>query len=139
MKNLILVSIISLGLVPAFSQGVPELPQEAYQLYPTLEEMYGYAVGQIDQHILILGGKIRTDAPEIYSEDFPNTEIILINLGANKASAFASGALDDYIGEQMAATGFGYYQEGNLLFLVGGYGYSETHQQFTTFPFLTIH
>lgn len=115
-----------------------QLPKAAYELYPTLQDMSGFAVGKWQDKLLIFGGSIKSDVPDIYKKDFPNLEVILIDLGKKRASAFNSGSLGGILGEQMAATGLAYYQKDNKLYLAGGYGYSEEARQFITFPYFTV-
>ncbi len=137
MKKIALYFLMSVCSFPSFAQQMHqnELKPEAYQLYPTLNEMYGFAVGVYEETALIVGGRIRSDVPD--GDDFPNTELILIDYKKNRASAFTSGGLEGILGEQMAATGFGYYQIENTLYITGGYGYSHSNGQFITFPYLT--
>jgi hypothetical protein len=113
------------------------LPKEAYQYYPGLQDMSGFAVGKWQDKLLIFGGLIKSDVPDIYKKDFPNLEIILIDLGKKRASAFNSGNLEGVLGEQMAATGLAYYQQDKMLYIAGGYGYSEEVHRFITFPYFT--
>lgn len=114
-----------------------QLPRQAYDLYPTLRDMYGFAAGVYEDKVVVFGGMIKSDAPEITVKDFPNLEILLIDLGKKRASALSSANLPGLLGEQMAATGLAYYQQGHMLYVVGGYGYSDTEQRFITFPYLT--
>lgn len=109
----------------------------AYTLYPTLHQMSGYAIGKYGDYLLIFGGLIRDDFSDSLQESYPNTEIIIIDYGRRRAGAFSSGALQGILGEQLASTGMAYFQKGSTLYLIGGYGYSETHGRFLTFPYLT--
>ncbi|GJM33421.1 MAG: hypothetical protein DHS20C18_24220 [Saprospiraceae bacterium] len=139
MKSAIFYFLILLLNIPLSAQSMQQatLPPEAYQLYPTLNEMYGFAVGKFNHTLLIIGGRIKNDVPAQQGEDFPNTDILLIDFQKKRASAFTSGGLEGILGEQMAATGFGYYQIENTLYISGGYGYSYNNGKFFTFPYLT--
>jgi len=119
--------------------GAPEqdsLPPLAFTLYPTLHEMSGYAVGVHKDYTLVFGGVIHEGAPELQNT-YPNMEIILIDYRRRRASAFTTGSFKGILGEQLAARGMAYFQDGSTLYLIGGYGYSETHGRFLTFPYLT--
>jgi len=125
------------------SRNIPEdvsysdlLPEEAYELYPTLTDMYGFAVGKHADKILILGGLIRSEAPELFPEGFPNQELLLIDLGRRRATAFSSGALTEVLGEQLAAYGLAFHQLGETLYIVGGYGHAKEQNAFITFPYI---
>ncbi len=139
MKKMFFYFLLSIMSLPITAQQMHQntLKPEAYQLYPTLNEMYGFAIGVYNETALIIGGRIRNDVPSSNQDDFPNTEIILIDYKKMRASAFTSGGLEGILGEQMAATGFGYYQIENTLYITGGYGYSHSNGQFITFPYLT--
>jgi hypothetical protein len=115
-----------------------EVPPRATQLYPTLEDMDGYAIGQYKDYLLVFGGSIRTKVADNSYQDFPNLDILLIDFNENRASAFTNGSFEGSLGEQISATGLSYYQNNGLLYLLGGYGYSETHNQFITFPYITV-
>lgn len=127
----------TLFLLFAHRMDAQELPKAAFELYPTLQDMSGFAVGKWQDKLLIFGGRIKSDVPDIYKKDFPNLEIILIDLNKKRASAFNSGNLEGVLGEQMAATGLAYYQKNKMLYIAGGYGYSEEARSFITFPYFT--
>lgn len=124
-------------LVAQTDHTVRDLPPEATSLYPTLENMSGYAVGQYEDYLMVFGGIIQSESTELYEEDFPNLEILLIDFKRERASAYTNSQLDGALGEQMSATGLSYYQQGNTLYLLGGYGYSESQNQYITFPYIT--
>ena len=136
-RILVLTSLIILFQQPLSSQTVYELPSTVEYLYPTLEDMYGYAVGKYQDYYLIFGGSINSDVPEQYPRGFPNLEILLIDLQKSRASAYTSASLEGTLAEQMNATGLSYYQKDNILYLLGGYGFSESNDKFITFPYIT--
>jgi hypothetical protein len=138
MRNIYVCSAIILFTMPSlFSQTIRTLPPLAFDLYPTLRDMYGYAIGQHEDYLLIFGGSIRADMPEQYKGDFPNLEILVLDLKGRRATAYTTGNLEGFLAEQAGATGMAYCQTGSMLYLLGGYGYSESMGQFTTFPYLT--
>jgi hypothetical protein len=120
------------------AQTPPNVPKEALRIFPALQNMHGYAVGHYNQCVLIIGGRTKSDVPELYAGDFPNLEMILIDLNQRRATAFGTGNLEGVLGEHLAATGMAYYQHEHLLYLVGGYGYSDSQCRFITFPYLTV-
>lgn len=133
----VLATLIACCMTNSYNQTVRELPSKAYELYPTLQDMYGYAVGQYGDYMLIFGGSIRSDVPEQFRQDFPNLDILMIDFKRKRAAAYTSGNLEGLLAEQISATGMAYFQDGNILYLLGGYGFSESHGQFITFPYLT--
>lgn len=138
MKYLIvLAATLFFAMAGTSAQTLRQLPPRAFELYPTLEDMYGYAVGKHGDYLLIFGGSIRSDVPEKYTNDFPNLDILMIDLKQGRAAAYTSGNLDDMLRDQMSSTGMAYYQDGGTLYLLGGYGFSESSGQFITFPYMT--
>jgi hypothetical protein len=136
--TLTLLSIFfTAGLAAQVDETVREMPPRAVALYPTLEDMYGYAIGEYEDYLMVFGGSIRSQQTEQYRQDFPNLDILLIDFKRQRASAYTNGQLEGALGEQMGATGLSYYQQGNTLFLIGGYGYSESQNQYVTFPYIT--
>lgn len=134
MKTLLYTVVIFLYLQNMTAQ---TLSRATFELYPTLQAMQGYAYGTWQDKVLIFGGVIKSEVLNDKST-FPNLEIILIDLGKKRASAFNSGNLQGILGEQMAATGLAFYQKGKMLYIAGGYGYSEEVKRFITFPNFTI-
>ncbi|TXB64430.1 hypothetical protein [Phaeodactylibacter luteus] len=132
------LSLLSPQFGAAQDHTLRSLPPQAIALYPTLEDMHGYALGQHNDYILVFGGSIRSRLSEKGYEDFPNLDILLIDLKRRRASAFTNGNYDGSLGEQMSATGLSYQQQGGKLYLLGGYGYSESHGQYLTFPYITV-
>jgi hypothetical protein len=138
MKRNGILFILSILIMSSLSaQTVRSLPPAAFELYPALQDMYGYAIGQHEDYLLVFGGNIRSDVPEQYVEDFPNQEILLLDMASRRAVAFAVGNLEGLLAEQAGATGMAFSQVGNTLYLLGGYGYSESKGEFVTFPYLT--
>ncbi len=106
-----------------------------------LEELQSYAFGQHDGKWLIVGG--RTDglhrrqpfaAFEIAGH---NNQLIVIDPIAQQKWTAPLSSLPAAIQEQLSSTNMQYYQEGDYLYCVGGYGYSPTIDDHTTYSFLT--
>jgi hypothetical protein len=132
--------IFSLLLLPVFVIGQTQerdFPQKAYEIYPTLADMYGYAFGMFNGRILVVGGKIKADSSEEFNNSYPNTDIIMVDLPKERAVALSSGSLEGTLAEQMSAYGYSFHQRGNELYVIGGYGYSESQNSFITFPYIT--
>lgn len=136
-RSVAFTTVLIFSMASLSAQTIRELPPRAYELYPTLEDMYGYAVGKYKDYLLIFGGSIRSEADEKYANDFPNLDILMIDFRRNRAAAYTSGNLDGLLRDQISSTGMAYHQDGNTLYLLGGYGFSESNYQFITFPYLT--
>jgi len=138
MKNLIFTFFLIVGLSPAplWAQFHPDLNDQAFELYPGLKNMYGFAVAEWDEKALIFGGRRYNDNVELYSEDFPNTEIILIDYLKQEALAYSSYILGGTLGEQISAYGMAYHQQDSILYFMGGYMFNDSNQNFETYPYL---
>lgn len=116
---------------------LPPLSRRAFELYPTLADLYGYAAAEFDGKAIVFGGLYRSDVPG-YDRDFPNTDLIVIDYWRGRAIAFNAGSFAYPLNEQLGSRGMAYYQDGNTLYLLGGYGYSEHDKRKVTFPYLTV-
>ncbi len=130
----LLFSVFPMAL---FGQSPPDINERAFELYPGLEDLYGYTVAEWEQKAIIFGGKISNDKLEIYSEDYPNTEIIIIDYVHQSAKAYSSYLLESTLGEQMAAYASAYYQQDSILYFMGGYSFNDSNQNFETYPYLS--
>ncbi|MEN0006360.1 MAG: hypothetical protein AAF798_19565 [Bacteroidota bacterium] len=137
MKNIQLILVLLFPVVLAAQSTQPIIPEEAYTIYPTLEQMEGYAYGTYDNRLLILGGRIKAEVSEEYAQYFPNTDVLMIDLEAKRAIALSAGSLEGTLAEHLIAYGYSFHQRGTDLFIIGGYGYSESADKFITFPYLT--
>lgn len=141
LKHTLILCFFLLYACPGIAQQeetIRTAPPEAIQLYPTLENMHGYALGRYDDYLLVLGGSIRSKVGDNEYQDFPNLDILLIDFREKRASAYTNTNFEGSLSEQISATGLSFYQNDGTLYLIGGYGYSETHNQFITFPFVTV-
>lgn len=120
-----------------FGQMHPDLSDQAFVLYPGLEDMHGFAVAEYDQKAIIFGGRITNENPQWYSEDYPNMEIILIDYTRQQASAYSSYLYEGTLGEQMTAYGLTYYQQDSILYFMGGYAFNDSNKIFETYPYLS--
>ncbi len=123
--------------LPLYGQFHPHLNDQAFELYPGLNEWYGYAVAEWGEKAVIFGGKIKSDNLEMYSDDYPNSEIIIIDYLNKEANAYSSYLLEGTLGEQMAGYGLAYYQQDSILYFMGGYAFNDSNQNFETYPYLS--
>ncbi len=120
-----------------FGQMHPDLKDQAFSLYPGLEDMYGYTAAEYDQKAIIFGGRIVNKQPEVYSEDYPNTEIIIIDYVKQQAAAYSCYLFEGSLGEQISAHGLAYYQKDSILYFMGGYAFNDSSRNFETYPYLS--
>ncbi|MCF8298564.1 MAG: T9SS type A sorting domain-containing protein [Saprospiraceae bacterium] len=100
-----------------------------------------FAFGQDNGKILLIGG--RTDGLHLRqpfaSFDIPghNTELIVIDpISLQKWTAPLS-SLSTNLQEQLSSTNMQFFQQGDYLYLIGGYGYSNTVSNHITYSKLT--
>ncbi len=106
-----------------------------------IEELGGlqaYAWGQADGKWLIVGGRLdglhRRQPWAAFDEAGHNTNILVIDPVSKEKWAAPLTSLPTSIQEQLSATNLEFQQDGDFLYVVGGYGYSATELDHTTYP-----
>ena len=103
--------------------------------------LHSYAYAQKGSKLLLIGGRLDGIHPRQPFNSFPqkknNTDIYLIDLELNTVKTATINELPTALKEQLQATNFNFYQDEDTLYITGGYAYSETAQDHTTFPYLT--
>lgn len=100
-----------------------------------------FASGQHEQYVLLLGG--RTDGLHLrmpfnsFAPAGNNTAIQLILPESGQHWAVSLEGLPAALSEQLQSTNMEFYQDGNYLYLIGGYGYSPMLGDHTTHEKLT--
>ncbi len=108
---------------------------------PNLGGLQSYAYGQSENKWLVIGGRLdglhRRQPFAAFDVAGNNNQIMVIDpINENVWSASIS-SLPLEIQEQMSSTNMEYYQEGNILYLLGGYGYDNASNSKMTFPYMT--
>ena len=101
-----------------------------------------YSLGKTsDGKWLILGGRIdglhKRRPFEAFLKKENNTSVFVIDPETNKTWETDLSVLPASIFEQLQSTNQEFQQRGNTLYVIGGYGYSETKGDHTTYPNLT--
>ena len=115
------------------------------QLAPIQVEGVGglqaFAFGQHEGNWLIVGGRLdglhRRQPFASFDIAGHNTQLIVVDPSENKSWTASLNVLPASIKEQLSATNMEFYQEGDILYLIGGYGYSATAGDHITYPNLT--
>lgn len=141
-KNVVYLIVLFIG------QGLASLAQNApfeVMLQPVniagLSGLQAFAWGQHDGKWLLIGGRkdgLHQRQP-FAAFDVPghNTDLIVVDPIAQQKWTAPLSALPTAIQEQLSSTNMQFYQEGDYLYLVGGYGYSATAANHITFPNMT--
>jgi hypothetical protein len=128
----------------AFAAKAQDAPFDI-QLTPIQVEGVGglqaFAFGQHDGKWLVVGGRLdglhRRQPFASFDIAGHNTQLIVIDPAGNQSWKASIDILPTSIKEQLSATNMEFYQEGDILYLVGGYGYSATSGDHITYPNLT--
>ncbi|WP_047419959.1 hypothetical protein, partial [Cellulophaga sp. Hel_I_12] len=101
-----------------------------------------YSLGKTsDGKWLILGGRIdglhKRRPFEAFLKKENNTSVFVIDPIGNKTWETDLSVLPTSIFEQLQSTNQEFHQRANSLYVIGGYGYSETKANHITYPYLT--
>jgi len=106
-----------------------------------MDGLQSYAWAQSGDKIVLIGG--RTDGLHkrqpfaSFRPQYNNTDLIVIDIEKEKIWRKSIIGLPAPLAEQLQSTNMEFFQEGNELLLIGGYGYSETKKDHITYPVLT--
>lgn len=142
MKNRML-TILSLLLINCsiFGQTAPfDIMIEPINI-PNLGGMQSFAFGQDNGKWLIVGGRLdglhRRQPWAAFDLAGHNINLIVIDPVSQQKWSAPLSSLPTAIQEQLSSTNMEFYQEGDYLYCLGGYGYSATFGDHTTFNNLT--
>jgi hypothetical protein len=103
--------------------------------------LQAYAFGQDQGRWLIVGGRLdglhRRQPWATFDVAGHNTQLLVIKPETEQVWTRALSSLPDTLKEQLSSTNMEFHQEGNYLYLIGGYGYSATAADHITYPRLT--
>jgi len=103
--------------------------------------LQAFAWGQHDGKWLIIGGRLdglhRRQPFASFSKDGHNNQLIVVDPEAKQNWSASLSSLPVEMQEQLSSTNMEFYQEGDYLYLAGGYGYSNTYSDHITYPFLS--
>jgi hypothetical protein len=103
--------------------------------------LQSFAFGQHDGKWLVIGGRLdglhRRQPFAAFDQAGHNTQLFVIDPVSNQKWTASITSLPNPLQEQLKSTNMQFYQVGNYLYLLGGYGYSATLGDHTTFSNLT--
>jgi hypothetical protein len=107
----------------------------------SLPGLQAYAWGQHDGKWLVVGGRIdglhRRQPWATFNPDGRNTQLYVVDPVHGKIRTAPLTSLSVPLQDQLSSTNMEFHQEGNFLYLVGGYGHSETVDSKVTYAMLT--
>ncbi|MFZ4400889.1 MAG: hypothetical protein ACOYO1_12710 [Bacteroidales bacterium] len=144
MMNKIKHFLCIFGLLFSFNINAQTTPFNIFLEPINIPELIGiqsYAYGQHNGKWLIIGGRIdglhRRQPFASFDMDGYNTQLFVID-PINKQKWLAPlTSLPIALQEQLKSSNMEFYQRGDYLYLIGGYGYSESIDDHTTFSNLT--
>ena len=108
---------------------------------PNLPGLHSYAVAQHEGKWLIIGGRkdgLHARQPfNAFPANQNNTTIYVVDLANLSFTSAGITSLPTALQEQLQATNVNFIQDGNALYLIGGYGYSAANSNHITHNKLT--
>ncbi len=108
---------------------------------PSLGGLQSFSFGQHNGKWLILGGRLdglhQRQPFAAFDVAGHNTQLIVVDPVTKQRWTASISSLPTAIQEQIKSTNAQFFQEENYLYILGGYGYSGTLNDHTTFPNLT--
>ncbi len=103
--------------------------------------LQSFAFGQDNGKWLLVGGRLdglhRRQPWASFDIAGHNNQLIVVDPVAMQKWSAPLSSLPTSIQEQLSSTNMNFHQEGDYLYIIGGYGYSATIGDHTTFPYLT--
>ena len=125
----------------AFSQTVPFNVYMEPMTISGLGGLQSFAWGQHNGKWLIIGGRLdglhRRQPFAAFDVAGHNNQLIVVDPVAQQKWSAPLSSLPIGLQEQLSSTNMEFYQEGDYLYLVGGYGYSNTSADHITYPNLS--
>ena len=136
MKPLIVTLIVLLSNFISNSQDVPFV----VKLEPVIPEgfkgLQSYAWAKHEDKVLLIGGRTdglhRRQPFASFNKKYNNTELIVLDLKKEKVWKKSILSLPAALAEQLQSSNMEFFQQGNQLLIIGGYGYSETKKDHIT-------
>lgn len=137
----ILAACLTAVVLQGFAQMAPfQVALEPLDI-PNLGGVQAYAFGQHNGKWLIVGGRLdglhRRQPFAAFDLAGHNNQLTVIDPVAKQKWTAPLSSLPASIQEQLSSTNMEFYQEGDYLYCIGGYGYSATQGDHYTYPYLT--
>ena len=139
------IKILAILLIAFTSQGNAQTAPFHIAIEPMnisgLGGLQAYAWGQHNGKWLIIGGRLdglhRRQPFAAFDVAGHNNQLIVVDPVAQQKWTAPLSSLPIGLQEQLSSTNMEFFQEGNYLYLVGGYGYSNTSADHIIYPNLS--
>ena len=142
LKPLLLLALLLWGNLLLAQPSFPYRIQLDPVSVPGLNGLHSYAFAQHQGDWLFIGGRLDGIHARQPFNAFPasmnNTFMRVLNPSTGQSWSMSVDSLPVALREQFQSTNLNYYQHGDSLVLVGGYGYSSTAADHITHPRLTV-
>ena len=102
-----------------------------------LPGLHSYAVGQHNGKWLIIGGRkdgLHARQPfNAFPGSLNNTDMYVVDIATQQSWTASVNSLATDLKEQLQTTNMNFYQDGDVLYIIGGYAYSATAADHKTF------
>jgi hypothetical protein len=107
---------------------------------PGLPGLHSFAAAQYDDKWLLIGGRKDGLHPKNggFQTSSANQSIYIVDPATWQVWQRPLGELPDTLRDQLRSTNMEFFQQGETLLFIGGYGYSDDLQDHRTFPYLTL-
>jgi hypothetical protein len=143
MKKLLTSVLMSLGSLVVFAQTIPFEYEVTIvpKTVPNFPGVHSFAFAEANGKWVIIGGRRDGLHARQPNSSFPaasnNADIFVIDPVTAQFWSAPLSTLTVGISEQLQTTNLNFYQDGDTLYLLGGYAYSATALDHITFPNLT--
>lgn len=137
------IFVLLLLLTPNLqAQNTPfQLQLEPLQI-PQLGGLQSFAFGTSNGKWLLIGGRLdglhRRQPFATFDIAGHNNQIIVADPQNSQKWSAPLNSLPAALREQLSSTNMEFFQKGDYLYIIGGYGYSATLGDHTTYPYLTV-
>jgi hypothetical protein len=141
MKNSLVIIVFLISGLNLFGQTNPfDIEIEPMNI-SGLGGLQSFAFGQDSGKWLLIGGRLdglhRRQPWASFDIAGHNNQLIVVDPVSMQKWSAPLSSLPTSIQEQLSSTNMNFYQEGDYLYCLGGYGYSASVSDHTTFPNLT--
>ncbi|MBI1226329.1 MAG: T9SS type A sorting domain-containing protein [Bacteroidetes bacterium] len=141
MKNAAFTTVLSLFLIKMLAQNASFSVAISEEPFPNFPALQSFVEGNYEGKWIFIGG--RTDGLHqrqpfaAFDPEFNNLNIWVADIASKQVWSKPLAGLPVDLLEQLQSTNMEYIQRGNTLYIVGGYGFSPSVNEWVTYPYLT--